>query len=147
MDKVSEGGGSFLFLVPFSEDRLASLERIALSGPEGSTALERRTPTRPMTIVIDPTTGRIRSILRGEAAEDAVVAVMPPGTVPREQLLAGNGVPVGRLPHEWPGCTGEDARRASLVPPYWLEGRALTLPGRIYEPHGPGLTGAARSRT
>ena len=93
MDKVSEGGGSFLFLVPFSEDRLASLERIALSGPEGSTALERRTPTRPMTIVIDPTTGRIRSILRGEAAEDAVAAVMPPGTVPREQLLVSYGVP------------------------------------------------------
>ena len=96
MDKVSEGGGSFLFLVLFGEDRLASLERIALSGPEGSTALERSTPTRPMAIVIDPATGRIRSILRGEAAEVAIAAGaadVPPGTVPREQLLVSYGVP------------------------------------------------------
>ena len=96
MDKLSEGGGSFLFLVPFGEDRLASLERIALSGPEGSTALERSTPTRPMAIVSDPATGRIRSILRGEAAEDAIAAGAadaPAGTVPREQLLVSYGVP------------------------------------------------------
>ena len=96
MEKISEGGGSFLFLVPFAEDRLASLERIVLSGPEGAIALARDTPARPMAIVVDPATGRIRSILRGESAGDAIAAAAaeaPPGTVPREQLLVSYGVP------------------------------------------------------
>ena len=100
MEQVSEGGGGFLFLVPFAEGRLASLERIALSGPEGSTALERQTPVQPMAIAIDPATGRIRSILRGEGAGAAIAAVAadaPPGTVPREQLLVSHGLP-GKVP-------------------------------------------------
>ena len=100
MEKISEGGGSFLFLVPFAEDRLASLERIALSGPEGATALERDTPARPMAIVVDPATGRIRSILRGENAGDAIAAAaadVPSLTVPRDQLLVSYGLP-GQVP-------------------------------------------------
>ena len=96
MEKISEGGGSFLFLVPFAEDRLASLERVVLSGPKGSTALERDTPAQPMAIVIDPATGKIRSILRGESAGDAIsaaAATAPAGTVPREQVLVSYGLP------------------------------------------------------
>ncbi len=100
MEEVSEGSGSFLFLVPFAENRLASLERIVLSGPEGSTTLERDTPARPMAIAIDPATGRIRSILRGEAAGAAIAAAAadtPPGRAPREQLVVSHGLP-GQVP-------------------------------------------------
>ena len=32
MDEVSDGGGGFLFLLPFEDERLATLERIVLSG-------------------------------------------------------------------------------------------------------------------
>ena len=100
MEEISEGGGSFLFLLPFAEDRLASLERIALSGPEGATALERDTRARPMAIVIDPATGRIRSILRDENAGAAIAAAaadVPSLAVPRDQLLVSYGVP-GQVP-------------------------------------------------
>ena len=97
IEKVSEGGGAFLFLVPFAEDRAASMERIVLSGPESSAALERHAPVRPMAIAIDPATGRIRSILRGETTRDAIAAAAPPGTAPRELLLVSYGLP-GQVP-------------------------------------------------
>ena len=96
MEEVSEGGASFLFLVPFAEDRIASLDRIVLSGPEGSTALERETRASPVAIVMDRATGRIRSILRGEAAEAAnatVAADARAGAVPRERVLVSYGLP------------------------------------------------------
>ncbi len=96
MEVVSEGGGSFLFLLPFAEDRVASLERIVLSGPEGATALERETRASPVAIVLDRATGRIRSILRGEAAEAAgapVAADARSGPVPRERVLVSYGLP------------------------------------------------------
>lgn len=96
MEMVSEGGGSFLFLIPFAEERIASLERIVLSGPEGSTALERGTRAPPVAIVMDPATGRIRSILRGEAAEAAastVAADARSGTAPRGRVLVSYGLP------------------------------------------------------
>jgi Leucine-rich repeat (LRR) protein/uncharacterized protein YjdB len=100
MEMVSEGGGSFLFLVPFAEERIASLERIVLSGPEGSTALERGTRVSPVAIVLDQATGRIRSILRGEAAAAAsatVAADARSGSVPRERVLVSYGLP-GAVP-------------------------------------------------
>ena len=96
MEDVAEGGGSFLFLVPFAENHIARLERIAVSGPDGSTALERDTPARPMAIAIDAATGRIRSILRGGSAGAAITAFAadtPTGTVPRELLLVSYGLP------------------------------------------------------
>ncbi len=71
MTRDSQGGGGFLFLLPFEVDRLASLSRIELTGPEGAVALDGRTPVDPVAMVIDRATGRIRSILRGEAAERA----------------------------------------------------------------------------
>ena len=100
MEMVSEGGGSFLFLVPFAGDRIASLERIVLSGPEGATVLDRETRAPPVAIVMDPATGRIRSILRGEAAEAAsatVAADARSGAVPRERVLVSYGLP-GSVP-------------------------------------------------
>ena len=99
MEEASEGGGGFLFLVPFDEERLATLERIVLSGPEGSTGVARQSPTRPMAIVVDPVTGRIRSVLRGPAAEDAIAAAAAdalPGAASRD-LLVSYGLP-GQVP-------------------------------------------------
>ena len=96
MEMVSEGGGSFVFLVPFDEERIASLERIVLSGPEGATALERGTRAPPVAIVMDRATGRIRSILRGEAAAAAgatVAANARSGVAPRERVLVSHGLP------------------------------------------------------
>lgn len=100
MEMVSEGGGSFVFLVPFAEERIASLERIVLSGPEGSTTLDRETRASPVAIVMDGATGRIRAILRGEAAAAAsatVAADARSGAVPRERVLVSHGLP-GRVP-------------------------------------------------
>ena len=54
-------------MVPFMDDWPA-LERIVLTGPEGTAALDRDTHV-PMAIVVDRASGRIRAILRGEAAE------------------------------------------------------------------------------
>ncbi len=96
MQTASEGGGSFVFLVPFAEDRLGSLDRVVLSGPEGSAALDRHAPTQPMVIAIDRETGRIRSILRGEAAAAAIVGVAADassGTGSRERVLVSTGLP------------------------------------------------------
>ena len=96
METVSEGGGSFLFLVPLAQDVIAGLERIVLSGPEGTTALERETRASPVAIVMDRATGRIRSILRGEAAQSAnatVAADARSETVPRERVLVSYGLP------------------------------------------------------
>ncbi len=74
MMEDSHGGASFQFLVPFDEARFADLARIELTGPEGSVALDRRTPVAPMVIEIDRETRRIRAILRGESAERAAAA-------------------------------------------------------------------------
>ena len=100
MEMVSEGGGSFLFLLPFAEDRIAALERIVLSGPEGTATLNRETRASPVAIVMDRATGRIRSILRGEAAEAAGATVAADGRsggAPRERVLVSWGLP-GSVP-------------------------------------------------
>ena len=93
MKAVSEGGGGFLFLLPLAEDRIASLERIVLSGPEGSMALDRETRVSPVAIVIDRETGRIRSILRGEAAGAAMAAAAVDVPSERERLVVSYGLP------------------------------------------------------
>ncbi len=74
MDEISIGGGGFLFLLPLSETAIGDLERIVLTGPDGTAQLDRDTPVDPVAIVMDRATGRIRSILRGEAAVEAAEA-------------------------------------------------------------------------
>ena len=93
MKAVSEGGGGFLFLLPLAEDRIASLERIVLTGPEGSAALDRETRVSPVAIVIDRETGRIRSILRGDAAGAVVAAAAVDVPLERERLVVSYGLP------------------------------------------------------
>ena len=96
MEEVSGGGGSFLFLVPYSEEGVARLERIVLTGPQGVTTLVRDEPARPIAIVVDQAGGQIRSILRGENAAAAIATARqtaPSGKAPSEQLLVSHGLP------------------------------------------------------
>ena len=57
------GGGSFVFLVPYQDDWADALDRLVLTGPEGSYTLARGTET-PLAVVTDRATGRIRAIVR-----------------------------------------------------------------------------------
>ncbi len=69
LDALSEAGGSFLFMIPFNEGWLESLNRIVLTGPDGGEATLDGESNAPMAIVVESATGHIRSIMRGEAAE------------------------------------------------------------------------------
>ncbi len=80
MDEISVGGGGFLFLLPFSEAAARDLARIILTGPDGAVQLDRDTRVDPVAIVMDRATGRIRSILRGEAAVEAARAAQAQAT-------------------------------------------------------------------
>ena len=95
MAEGSEGGGGFLFLIPFEGEHLGSLERIVLSGPDGSAVLERGDPMPPMSIVIDQESGQIRSILRDEAAENiaASAVAVPFAGAQRSTVLVSYGLP------------------------------------------------------
>ena len=80
-DKVDHGGAGFLFAVPVEESWADELERVTLTGPEGSATLDRASGGRGA-IVTSRSTGRILSIVRdwsavrpgalGTAAEVAV---------------------------------------------------------------------------
>ncbi|MXX33470.1 MAG: hypothetical protein F4107_12780 [Gemmatimonadetes bacterium] len=57
------GNKYFFFAIPVEEEWEGSLERIVLTGPEGEVALDDH-DTRSISVFTDPSTGRIRSILR-----------------------------------------------------------------------------------
>ena len=57
------GGGDFVFLVPWQAGWAGSLDRISLAGPEGEHTLTRFAAP-PTAVVADPSTGRIRAIIR-----------------------------------------------------------------------------------
>ena len=57
------GGGNFVFTVPFDPERDGLLDRVVLSGPEGSYTLEQ-SGSAPMAMVTDRTTGKLRAVLR-----------------------------------------------------------------------------------
>ena len=74
LDQTGEGGGGFLFTIPFENERLASLERIVLSGTGREDELTTAS-NRAMAIVLDRETGRLRSVLRGQDANAAAASV------------------------------------------------------------------------
>ncbi len=67
------GNKYFFFTVPIEEDWAESLERLTLSGPEGTVTVNAA-DERALSVVSDPATGRIRSILRDW--EEAVPAAL-----------------------------------------------------------------------
>ena len=71
------GGGKFLFAIPFEPEWPEDLDRITLTGPEGSTALDRDTGGRAA-LILNRASGRVRTIARdwpvGGAASAAAMA-------------------------------------------------------------------------
>ena len=82
-----DGGSSFVFAIPVRAGWEVQLARITLSGPEGTVTLDRES-NRPVAIVRDPRTGRIRGILRGASAAGL------PGVDGRGDRLALQGLEV-----------------------------------------------------
>ena len=62
-DPTDHGGSTFVFAVPFRQAWTEVLYQVTLSGPEGSTGLDRSEIDRAA-VVVDLTTGRLRSIVR-----------------------------------------------------------------------------------
>ena len=62
-DPVEFGGGQFLFTVPHDPERHGALERVVLSGPEGSFTLEQ-SGASPMAIITSRASGQVRAIVR-----------------------------------------------------------------------------------
>ena len=77
-DELDHGGSSFLFAIPFEPEWSEALDRITLTGPEGSTSLDRDTGGRAA-LIIDRASGRVRTIARdwsvGNAASAAAMAL------------------------------------------------------------------------
>ena len=90
VDEIEHGGGGFLFTIPFEEEWSGSLDRILLSGPEGTTTLDRES-TAPMAIVIDRDTGRLLSVVRDWNPVAAMEAGMQADG--RTELLVSYGLP------------------------------------------------------
>lgn len=57
------GGGGFVFLVPYEPGWAETLDRLVLTGPEGTDTVTR-TGSSAVAVVTDPAGGRIRAIIR-----------------------------------------------------------------------------------
>ena len=75
MPDVADGDGSssFVFVLPIQPGWEGSLASITLSGPGGSATLDESTD-RPMSILRDPRTGRVRGFLSGLPPEARTAA-------------------------------------------------------------------------
>ena len=62
-DELDHGGSNFLFAVPFEPTWTEDLDRVTLTGPQGSTTLDRDTGGRAA-MIVDRATGRVRTIAR-----------------------------------------------------------------------------------
>ncbi len=57
------GGGGFVFLMPYKPEWAETLDRMVLTGPEGTDTVTR-TGSPPMAVVTNPATGNIQAIIR-----------------------------------------------------------------------------------
>ena len=94
-----DGASSFAFAVPAGPGWAGDLARVTLSGPRGSVTLDEDT-NRPMAIVRDPGTGRVRGILRdlprnsGNPAAAAARTAVARGVLdPNLEVLFSRGLP------------------------------------------------------
>ena len=71
-DALDHGGGSFLFAIPFEPEWNEALDRITLTGPEGSTSLDRDTGGRAA-LILDRASGRVRTIARDWSVGDGAL--------------------------------------------------------------------------
>lgn len=88
-----DGASSFVFAVPTAPHSHGALERIVLTGPGGMATLDRGTD-RPMSILLDPATGRVRGFL--EAPPFQAMAADGARLLPRWsglEILTSRGIP------------------------------------------------------
>ena len=84
---LSDGGGSFVFLIPYEPEWAENLDRMVLTGPEGEYTVTRDGEPE-MAVVTDRSTGRIQAIIRNWDG----------GPLPGEgsvEVTITRGIPVG----------------------------------------------------
>ena len=90
---AGDGGSSFAFALPVRPGWEGSLATITLSGPGGSFALDRDTDL-PMAILLDPSIGQVRGILRELPPPRPPAAALAPQAGPdRLDVLFSRGMP------------------------------------------------------
>ena len=94
MPEVADGDGSssFAFVLPVEPGWADNLASITLSGPGGSVALDSDTDL-PMAILLDPSTGQVRGILRDMPQADAAAALAPQAGPDSLDVLFSRGIP------------------------------------------------------
>ena len=88
-DELDHGGSSFLFAIPFEPEWTEDLDRITLTGPAGSTTLDRETGGRAA-LIIDRASGRVRTIARDWSVGDGA---LPAAMVTNAQVQVVRGLP------------------------------------------------------
>ena len=93
MPEVVDGDGSssFAFVLPAQPGWASNLATLTLSGPGGSVTLDSDTDL-PMTILLDPSTGQVRGILRDLPQADAA-ALAPQAGLDSLDVLFSRGIP------------------------------------------------------
>ena len=86
-----DGSSSFAFVLPAEPNWAGSLAVVTLSGPGGSVTLDSDSDL-PMTILLDPSTGQVRGILRGPPQPNAAAEF---GREPGLDVLFSRGIPDG----------------------------------------------------
>ena len=86
-----DGGSSFAFVLPAQPGWASNLATLTLSGPGGSVTLDSDTDL-PMTILLDPSTGQVRGILRDLPQADAA-ALAPQAGFDSLDVLFSRGIP------------------------------------------------------
>ena len=87
----SDGSSSFAFVLPAQPGWAANLATLTLSGPGGSVTLDGDTDLS-MTILLDPSTGQVRGILRDLPQADAA-ALAPQAGLDGLDVLFSRGIP------------------------------------------------------
>ena len=94
MPEVADGDGSssFVFVLPVQSGWAEALASITLTGPGGSATIDADTDL-PMAILLDPSTGQVRGILRDLPQVDAAAALAPQAGLDSLDVLFSRGIP------------------------------------------------------
>ena len=94
MPEVADGDGSssFAFVLPVEPGWAGNLASITLSGPGGSVTLDSDTDI-PMAILLNPSTGQVRGILRDLPQADRAAALTPQAGLDSLDVLFSRGIP------------------------------------------------------
>ena len=88
----SDGSSSFAFVLPVQPGWAGNLVSITLSGPGGSATLDSDTDLS-MAILLDPSTGQVRGILRDLPQADRAAALAPQADLDSLDVLFSRGIP------------------------------------------------------